>query len=325
MSSLMIYENKTLTDLLLAYSSKFKLPFPLLYMSGASNETIKERIIECLTNNEIYNLGKHRIQNQEVNIEFDYKDFFVKIMNSMDCINYDYKSLLLEQLTPIYERKKGKIFNSKEHLEALILTMLNNHRWGDNTIKENLSKIREIFKDYDYEYLKSVCPDELYTRLVSINCGNIALSRQLKTLKNNIKTLEEIEKDYGTLDNFVISNEPNTIANILYTGKYKLEQVGISFGLEYLRKVGINTCKIDSQIKRLLGSKRLGFTSRENATTLQAMNIIKKISEANNLTDIEVESILWQFCINRGANICSENPKCNKCQLKDKCNYNKYQ
>lgn len=314
-------EEKSFTDLLLEYSNRFKLPFPLLYMNGVSNEIIKQRILECFERNEIYDLGKHLQDKQPLKKDFDYKNIINKIISSMVDINYDYKLLLLEQLKPIYERKKGKSFTFKEHLESLIITMLNNQRWGDNTIKENMTRIREIFRDFDYEYLKNANPEDLYIRLKSINCSNLVLFKQLKGLKNNIKTLEKIEKIYGSLDEFVTSDDPYVIANILYSGKYKLEQVGLSFALEYLRKVGINTCKIDSQIKRLFGSQRLGFSRGENSTRLQAMCIIKNMAKECNLTEIEVESILWQFCLHRCANICSEVPNCCKCKLKDICNY----
>lgn len=316
-------DSKTFVELLIEYSKKFQIPFPILYMNGTSNEVIMERIQNCLDNDEIYDLGKHRIKIQNVRRNVDYKNIIEKIMNSMDSIGYDYKTLLIEQLEPIYARRNGKKYDFEEHLEALIKTLLNNHRWGDDTIKENYEDIKEIFHHYDKEFLKSVDPESLYNRLVAINCGNSMLMKQMKALKKNIKTLEKIEKDYGSLDNFVLFESPNTIANILYTGKYQLDQVGISFALEYLRKIGIDTCKVDSQVKRILGNARLDLVKNKNATSLQSMKLIKCIAKDSDLTEIEVDSILWQYCIHRGANICVDVPRCNCCKLKDVCIYNK--
>lgn len=323
MSKSTVSNEKTFTEILIEYSKRFGLPFPILYMNGTPTEVIIERIKTCLDNDEIYDLGKHRVRIQNVKRGVDYKNVINKIMESMNSIQYDYKSLLLEQLEPIYERKRGKEFTFEEHLEGLIKSLLNNHRWGDNTVKENYEDIKIIFNNFDKEYLKEVDPELLYNRLLAIECGNVMLRKQLEGLKKNIKTMEKIEKDYGSLDAFVLSESPNTLANILYTGKYQLEQVGISFALEYLRKVGIDTCKVDSQVKRLFGSDRLGLVKNKTATSLQSMKLIKEIARDSNLTEIEVDSILWQFCIQRGAYICSEVPRCNYCKLKDVCNYNK--
>ena len=48
----------------------------------------------------------------------------------------------------------------------------------------------------------------------------------MKSLSTNIIILEKIEKDYGSLDNFVSIETPNDIANMLNDGKYKMAQVG---------------------------------------------------------------------------------------------------
>lgn len=37
---------------------------------------------------------------------------------------------------------------------------------------------------------------------------------------------------------------PNDIVNIFNSGKYKLTQVGRAFAYNYLKRVGVNTCKL---------------------------------------------------------------------------------
>ena len=135
--------------------------------------------------------------------------------------------------------------------------------------------------------------------------------------------LEQIEKDYGSLDKFVSKEKPNDIANMFNSGKYKLIQVGRAFAYDYLKRVGVNTCKKSSQLERLFGSHRLGIVENANATEQQVLNIIKKIAELNNCDEIIVESIIQQFCLLRSANICGEHPNCEKCKIRNYCHYNK--
>ena len=149
------------------------------------------------------------------------------------------------------------------------------------------------------------------------------INNQMKALSKNIMVLEKIEKDYGSLDNFVNKETPNDIANMFNDGKYKMIQVGRAFAYNYLKRVGVNTCKKSSQLERLFGSHRLGIVENANATEQQVLNIIKKIAILNDCDEIIVESIIQQFCLLRSANICGEYPKCEKCKIRKYCNYNK--
>jgi hypothetical protein len=68
---------------------------------------------------------------------------------------------------------------------------------------------------------------------------------------------------------------------MLNDGKYKMAQVGRAFAYDYLKRIGINTCKNSVQLKRLFGNHRLGIVENENATEQQVLNIIKKIANLN--------------------------------------------
>ena len=186
-----------------------------------------------------------------------------------------------------------------------------------------MDTIDKIFHNYNKNYLKIVDPNILVKKLRNIHCTNPMINNQMKALSKNIIVLEKIEKDYGSLDNFVNKENPNDIANMFNSGKYKLIQVGLAFAYDYLKRVGVNTCKKSSQLERLFGSHRLGIAENANATEQQVLNIIKKIAILNNCEEIIVESIIQQFCLLRSANICGEYPKCEKCKIRKYCNYNK--
>ena len=317
------YYEKPFTDLAKLYYQKFYKIFPVSLLKNMDNDTLKEKIINSLVSGQVFNYNDEKFKIVSVDKKINYIKLIDLIKESMDLIGYDYTRMIKEINNILDLRKTGKIFSFEEHLEALILSQLSNHRWGSNTIKKSKGKLKEIFKEYDKDYLKQVNPDVLTQEIIAINCGNASIYRQMKELSHNVAVLERIENDYGSLDNFVSSDIPNTLANILYDGKYKLKQVGKAFALDYLKRVGINTCKADSQVSRLFGNNRLCFLNKNKTTALETVSLIKEISKETSISEIEVDSLLWQFCLPRGANICVENPNCHYCKLKDICNYNK--
>ena len=80
--------------------------------------------------------------------------------------------------------------------------------------------------------------------------------------------------------------DSNNIANMLNDGKYKMVQVGRAFAYDYLKRIGVNTCKNSVQLERLFGSARLGIVPNTIATEQQVLNIIKKMAKLNNCNEI---------------------------------------
>ena len=248
------------------------------------------------------------------------KNLLDDILKSMQDNNY--KIVELETTTAINERKNGKVFSFNEHVEALIWSLLSNQRpWKG--ISDNKNNIRKIFHDFDYKYILNTDPDIFTSRLKQIKCGNRAIKKQMQSLNYNINVLLKIEAKYGTIDNYISSDEPHIIAKQISSGCYKLKQIGFPLAMEYLRNVGIDTIKPDVHICRILGSDRLGFSNCSNAKEKEAVEIIKKLSNNSNLSLSEIDYILWQSCADGYAEICTKNPKCKLCRASSYCHYNK--
>lgn len=321
-----------LIPLLIKYKQCIGVVFPIEKVKHLTTDIIIERLNDCILNNKKYELNFNKFNDKRKNeiesdaelkllSDEDLKSIIPLIKLSMDHINYNYETDSNEILDIIDLRNKGKDFTFSEHLRALIISLLSNHRWGDSNIRENKYKIDAIFHNYDKNYLKLVNPNILVEELKKIHCTNPMIKKQMESLNYNINVLEKIEKEYKSLDNFVTTNDPSDIANWFNEGKYKLNQVGRAFAFDYLKRVGINTCKSSSSLERLFGYNRLAIISNNNATAGQVVSIIKKLSKLNNISEIEIESILNQFCLLRSANICGEIPNCEKCKLRGFCNY----
>jgi len=316
---------KSFTDSLIKYKEHFGKTFPVLGLKNASPEQIIEQIEEAINKNIAFTEIElmHKEKNKDLKkIQISYSEVIDKIKESMSDIGYNY-NLLINEYNDIAElRKQGHLFTFKEHLSALILAQLYNERWGDNNIRENIDKVRLIFKDYDKEVLKQADKDEIFNSLYKINCTNPITRRILNGLNQNIETFERTEKDYGSIDNFITSKDINKIADCFYEGKYKLIQVGVLIAYDYLRRVGMDVCNPRYQLSRLLGNDRLGLIDKKKATRSQVLALVQKMSDETGISVLELNHLLWQFYIQRGGNICLPTPNCNYCKLRNYCNYN---
>ncbi len=317
------WQNSELIPLLIKYKENIGEVFPISKVKHISNEVLVERLKECINQNKKYEVQINRLNEIQVLPDSDLKKILPLVISSLNQVNYDFKPDIKEIMDIVELRKNGKSFTFSEHLKALIISLLSNHRWGDSNIRENIFKIDSIFHNYDKNYLKLVDSNDIITELKKIHCTNPMIKKQIESLPFNIAVLEQIEQDYESLDNFVMTTSPNDIANWFNEGKYQMKQVGRAFAFDYLKRVGINTCKTSTQLERLFGSTRLAVVKNEFATDGQVISIIKKIAKISSISELEVESIMQQFCLLRSANICGEQPKCEKCSLRKLCNYDK--
>lgn len=249
-----------------------------------------------------------------------YTEIINGILDTMKSTNYNIVEL--ETTTAINKRKSGKEFSFNEHIEGLVWSLLSNQRpWKG--ISDNKENIKKIFHNFDYKYIMEEDPNVFITKLIEIKCGNRAIKKQMYGLKYNIEVFFKLAKKYGSMDKFVTSSSPYNIAKKISKGKYKLQQIGFPLAMEYLRNVGIDTVKPDVHICRILGKERLALSENYVANEEEATKIINSIAEKTNLTASEVDYILWQFCANGYAEICTKNPKCEMCKICKYCQYKK--
>lgn len=229
----------------------------------------------------------------------------------------------LTHLEWIQQRAEGKSFSMSEHIRGMIYSLLSNNRPWEQ-IEENIERIDKIFFYYDKDKILNTSSDYFTEQIQLIKCGNRNIKKQMNALHDNIHKLERIEKEFGTLDNFVTSGTPIEIADLLANSlKYKLHTLGLALAMEYLRNVGIDATKPDTHIRRILGKTRLGYSSSEIAGEIEAIEIIDTISEESGYLPSRIDAVFWLFCSDNNGMICTEIPHCELCSLKGKyCNWN---
>lgn len=248
-------------------------------------------------------------------------DLVKKMEETLNKIGYEFKGKIndLGQVKRSERRELGEEFSTHEHIKGMILALLSNQRpWGP--IVKNMDRISDIFFGFEKDKIKQVSKKLLAQQLKDIKCGNRAIDKQMDCLDYNISIFEQIEVAYGSLDDFVVSDEPNFIAWELGQGKkYKLKQMGFTLALEYLRNVGIQAIKPDLHIRRIISNERLnlydGYPSEKDTVEL-----LKKIAEESKVTLTYLDNLMWLYCAVDYGNVCGSSPKCHICVLKNHCN-----
>lgn len=221
-------------------------------------------------------------------------------------------------------RQRGGKFELKDHIKGLIYSQLSAQRkWCK--IEPKLPEIDKIFHDYNVEWIKSQSGEEINIRIKDIKCGNIILKRAMEALQNNINVFERIEADYGSIEKYIASDNIDVIVNKISnpSSKYKLKMIGSPLAYEYLRNVGIDAAKPDIQLRRFLGSERMGRGNNKIASEREVIEQIELLAKETGLSKFEIDRIIWYFCADCYGEICTENPKCDKCPIRDECKYEK--
>ena len=251
-----------------------------------------------------------------------YPEIFKSLKITLKNNNVDFETIISDfgQVEAVEKRDNGYEFSLDEHLKALIYSMLSNRRrWID--IVDKLPQIDAIFFNFDPQKLESCDTEELLNEIKKIKVGNISINKQIKSLPHNIQQFKKIEKDFGTLDNFVTHDSPSKVVKLLSKGdsKYKIKQMGDALALEYIKSVGIRGMKPDVHIKRICGSERLDIIPPKD--TQKQLDAFKNFAESVNVSETYLDNLIWIFGADGFGEICTENPKCNQCKLTIYCNY----
>lgn len=221
---------------------------------------------------------------------------------------------------PVIERSRGKAFSFQEHLRGLIYALLTNQRkWSD--VEPKLPQIDKLFFDYDVEEIGKHDGTYFENGIRNLRCGNISIKTQMAGLHHNIAVLEDIEKAYGSLDSFVTSEAAESIVKKLSNSgsKYKINGLGVALAWEYLRNVGIDGGKPDTHLKRFFGNERIGISASSMASEDEVINIIEQLSKAEVYNRFEIDYLIWAYCASGKGEICSVNPRCSQCVIRDYC------
>jgi 3-methyladenine DNA glycosylase Tag len=247
-------------------------------------------------------------------------NFVHGIKDSLIARSVDYEKIIESygQVTACVRRDAGYSFKTQEHIRALIVSQLNSVcHW--HTISSNVNKIQRIFFSYDPDKLKVADWHELADQITEIGCVNRIIEKQLAVLSDNIEVLLRLQREYGSIDNFITYENPyETAVKLSMKKPFKLKQVGYSIAVEYLRNVGVKAIKHDKNIRVALGHERLALSSDYPAEE-ETIHILTQIARLTETNIIYIDSLLWLFCSKSYGAVCISKPRCSSCELSDYC------
>lgn len=221
----------------------------------------------------------------------------------------------------IRKRKEGKQYTICDHIRAMIYSMLTNQtKWY--RVEPHLLEIDKLFFEYDPDAILKAEPDYFCKGLFAIKCGNMSTKAQMKALADNIRTFQRIEKENGSVDDYITADSADVIVQRLSkrSSPYKLKMLGEALVWEYLRNVGVDGAKPDTHMRRFLGSDRMGSGKNAPATINEVNEQVAEISEETGLSMAEVDNLIWSFCADGFGEICTATPRCGDCPIREFCN-----
>ena len=224
------------------------------------------------------------------------------------------------EITPMDLRKNGKEFSLEEHIQGMIYSLLSAQTVWAN-IERNKPNIDKIFFNYNPEKILEKDYTYFVEALGIIRCRSRLTNGQMKVLHENIKTMQRIEDEYGSMDAFVTSeNVERTVEKLSKTGsKYKIKMMGEALAREYLRNIGVDSGKPDVHMKRIMGSERLGVSEFSEASNDEVVAKLQDLSKETGLWMSQIDYIFWAYCATDMGEICTANPRCEKCVIRDEC------
>ena len=217
-------------------------------------------------------------------------------------------------------RAEGKRFSTAEHLQGMIYSLLSAQTVWAN-IERNFARIDKLFFGYDTEEIKKYDYEYFVSGLKKLGCGSRLTNAQMKALHENIATIERIIKEFGSMDAFLTSRPQREIVRLLSDAgsKYKIKQMGPALAWEYLRNVGVDGAKPDVHMKRILGNERLGISKKSEASDDEVLDAIEDLSKQTGFWMAEIDYLFWAYCATGKGEICTANPRCSKCVIREYC------
>lgn len=252
---------------------------------------------------------------------------YCKMFNILDEYLKDkVQDIDLTILDAVTARNSGKVFSFEEHLKGFIYAQLSALvSW--KKIKDNQTKFDELFCHFNRSELKEQSADFLIEEIKKLKCFSpYTTKNQMHALRANIETFEKIEQDFGSLEKFITHTTPVNIIKLLADSNStcKLKYSGVPLVCEYLRNVGIDVIKPDRHLVRILERLgvlfELGYNPVDTYKFAPVFRACKKLSDKTNLTQVKLDLLLWNYCATGYGEMCTSNPKCENCVIKDFCN-----
>ncbi|MDI7260732.1 MAG: DNA-3-methyladenine glycosylase I [Thermodesulfobacteriota bacterium] len=195
--------------------------------------------------------------------------------------------------------------------------------------EKNLDRIDLLLFNYDFNKIKNITDEEIekiYEEMIEMKVRDRFLLRKLNDFRKNARVFFNFSEQGSSVYEFLkweLSDKEMLIKKLTNNGSsYKLIGVGLPICCEFFKNIGVDDFKPDVHMVYLFS--RLGIAEIKNpkAPTVRELYSIRAtgmdIAKSNNEPFHVVDNVLWFFCAEGKAEICTtNNPKCFKCKLRN--------
>lgn len=237
---------------------------------------------------------------------------FLQIMETLEREKPDFADEIAG-INQIYATvSTGGVLGLEEHVKAMTFSLLSNMReW--KAIEDNIKQLENVFCGYSIPKLMRKADEDILNEILKLKCGNLSIRSQVSHLKENIRTLQRIDRENGGIDHYYSSTDKYILVEQLSNSDspYKLHDMGIPLVCEYLKGVGIDLVKPDRHVCRIVG--RLGYSRKYPAGEIETLRICDGIADTLHLSHAMVDTVLWQYGVKEKCGICGDEPECARC------------
>jgi 3-methyladenine DNA glycosylase Tag len=296
----------------------------VLYEKNRTEDTFSMEMQKRIITNIILE-GKQEsplVENRICISKESYKELFKRVYSTLKDSGYEMKDIVY----PFPDFKKMDDRSIFEGLCKAIFTA--QAKW--ESYEKNLDRIDSLplLFNYDFRKIENLTDEEIkkiHKEMIEMKVRDWLLHRKLKYFRENARIFTNLLGKGTSMHEFLrkeLSDKGMLIKKLTSNGSsYKLSGVGVPICCEFFKNIGVDDFKPDVHMVYLF--RRLGIAEikKLKAPTVKELYSIRSvgmdIAKINNEPFHVVDNVLWFFCAEGKAEICTtNNPKCFKCRLR---------
>jgi len=193
--------------------------------------------------------------------------------------------------------------------------------------ERNLDRIDSLLFNYDFKKIENLTDEEIakiHKEMIEMKVRDWLLHGKLKYFRENARVFTNLLKEKISVHEFLrreVSDKEMLIKKLTNNGsRYKLSGVGFPICCEFFKNIGVDDFKPDVHRIYLFSRLEIAKIKKPKSPTLKELYSVRAtgmdIAESNNEPFHVIDNVLWFFCAEGKAEICTtDNPKCFKCRL----------
>ena len=250
-----------------------------------------------------------------------YKELYKRVCSTLKDLGFERKDI-------VYPFPDSKKMDDRTIFEGLCKAIFTAQaKW--ESYERNLDRIDELLFHYNFNKMENLTDEEIkkiYKEMLEMKVRDWLLHGKLKYFRENARIFTNLLKKGTSMHEFLrkeLSDKEMLIKKLTsYESGFKLSGAGLPICCEFFKNIGIDDFKADVHMVYLFSRLGIAEIKKPKTPTVRELYSVRAvgmdIAKSNNEPFHVVDNVLWFFCAERKAEICTtNNPKCFKCKLRN--------